>query len=157
MADCFGLAFYKAQEAAKGRLPTEGTVLISVCRPDHEGVLGPARRLHELGFRILATEGTHALLTAQGVPAERIKKLSEGRPNILDAITNGEIQLVINTPAGRLSQHDDSYLRKAAIKYKVPYITTLAAARAAAEGIAAIRAGRGAVKSLQEYHAGIGG
>jgi len=155
MAGGFGLAFFKAQEAAKSRLPVEGTVLISVSRPDHEAALGPARRFQELGFRILATEGTHKFLSANGVRCEAIQKLSEGRPNILDAITNGEIQLVINTPAGRLSQHDDSYLRKAAIKYKLPYITTIAAAKAAAEGIAAFRTGRSPIKSLQAHHAGI--
>jgi carbamoyl-phosphate synthase large subunit len=157
MAGGFGLAFYKAEEAAKSCLPTEGTVLISVCSPDHQAALAPAQRFQEMGFRILATEGTHAFLTANGVNSESIKKLTEGRPNILDAITNREIQLVINTPVGRLSQHDDSYIRKAAIKYKVPYITTIAAARAAADGIAAFRAGRSEVKSLQEYHASLAG
>ena len=155
MAADFGLAFYKAQAAAKSCLPHEGTVLVSVCSPDHQGVLDPARRFARLGFRILATEGTHRFLAANGVPCEMIKKLSEGRPNILDAIANREINLVINTPIGGLSQHDDSYLRKAAIKYKVPYITTLAAAKAAAEGITAFRSGKAEVRSLQEYHASI--
>ena len=155
MADSFGLAFYKAQEGAKSCLPTEGTVLISVSQRDRPGVLEPARRFHELGFRIKATEGTHAFLTANGIDAEPIKKLHEGRPNTADAIMNGEIQLVINTPAGKLSQHDDSYLRKSAIKYKVPHITTMSAATAAAEGIAAYRGGQGEVKSLQDYHVDI--
>ncbi len=155
ITDSFGLAFYKAQEGAKSRLPTEGTVLISVSRRDRPAVLKPARRFHELGFRIKATEGTHAFLTAHNIEAEPIKKLHEGRPNIADAIMNGEIQLVINTPVGKLSQHDDSYIRKSAIKYKVPHITTISAAVAAAEGIAAYRGGHGDVKSLQEYHADI--
>ncbi|HOA72574.1 MAG TPA: carbamoyl-phosphate synthase large subunit [Phycisphaerae bacterium] len=155
MADSFGLAFYKAEEAAKSCLPTQGTVLISVPRPEHEAAFIPAQRFAELGFRILATKGTQAFLESRGVRCERINKLAEGRPNILDAITNGDIQLVVNVPAGPLSQTDDSYIRKAAIKYKVPYITTIAAAKAAAEGIAAYRNGRAAVRSLQEYHANI--
>ena len=114
-----------------------------------------ARRFAALGFRIKATSGTHAFLSENGVPAELIRKLSEGRPNITDAIMNREIQLVINTPVGKLSQHDDSYIRKSAIKHKIPYITTAAAAAAAAEGVAAFRSGRSGVRSLQEYHADI--
>ena len=155
LADSFGLAFYKAQEAAKSRLPMEGTVLISVSRRERPAVLKAARRFSELGFKIKATEGTHAFLAAHGIDAEPIKKLHEGRPNIADAIKNGEIQLVINTPVGKLSQHDDSYIRKSAIKYKVPHITTISAAVAAAEGIAAYRGRRRGVKSLQECHADI--
>ncbi len=155
MANSFGLAFYKAEEAATPRLPTEGTVLISVPRPEHAQVLPIARRFESMGFAIRATEGTHAFLSGNGVKCESIKKLTEGRPNITDAIMNREIHLVINAPAGKLSQTDDSYIRKSAIKYKIPYITTVAAAAAAAEGIAAYRQGRAAVKSLQEYHADI--
>ncbi len=155
LAASFGLAFYKAEDAAKGTLPVEGTVLISVSRPDRPAVLKPAQRFAELGFRILATEGTHKFLTEQGIAAEPIAKLGEGRPNILDAIMNREIHLVINTPVGKLSALDDSYIRKSAIKYRVPYITTLAAALAAADGIAAYRQGGGTVRSLQAYHAGI--
>jgi carbamoyl-phosphate synthase large subunit len=153
LADTFGLAFYKAQEGARQLLPTEGTVLISVCERDRPAALEAARRFAELGFGIKATEGTLACLSANGIEAEPILKLHEGRPNIVDAITNGEIQLVINTPVGKLSQYDDSYIRKAAVKYKVPYITTVTAAVAAAEGIAARRRGAGKVRSLQEYHA----
>jgi len=155
MAGTFGMAFYKAQEAARQKLPTEGTVLISVNRADHSAVLDTARRFRELGFRILATEGTHAFLVSHGIEAACIKKLHEGRPNILDAIKNGEIQLIVNTPVGKLSQYDDSYIRKAAIKYKIPYITTLSAAAASVEGIAARRRGGEKVRSLQEYHADI--
>ncbi|NLX20923.1 MAG: carbamoyl-phosphate synthase large subunit [Phycisphaerae bacterium] len=155
LADSFGLAFYKAEDAAKGTLPIEGTVLISVSRLDRPAVLKPARRFAELGFRILATEGTHKFLIDQGLAAESIAKLGEGRPNILDAIMNREIHLVINTPVGKLSALDDSYIRKSAIKYRVPYITTLAAALAAADGIAAFRQGGGTVRSLQAYHAAI--
>ncbi len=155
LADTFGLAFYKAEEAAKQVLPTEGTVLISVTRNEHAAVLPVARRFRELGFRVRATTGTHAFLTSHGVEAEPIRKLTEGRPNILDAITNREIHLIVNTPVGKQSQYDDSYIRKAAIKYKIPYITTLSAAAASVEGIAARRRGAGRVRSLQEYHAGI--
>ncbi|HPD30474.1 MAG TPA: carbamoyl-phosphate synthase large subunit [Phycisphaerae bacterium] len=155
LADSFGMAFYKAEEAAKSRLPTEGTVLISVSRKDRPAVLKPAKRFQELGFKIRATEGTHAFLTTNGVRCEPIKKIHEGRPNIVDALMNKEIHLVINTPVGKLSQHDDSYIRKSAIKYKIPYITTISAALAAVEGIAARRNARGTVKSLQEYHADI--
>ncbi len=155
LADSFGLAFHKAQEAARQLLPTEGTVLISVSGRERPAVLKAARRFVELGFKILATEGTHAFLAENGIASQHVRKLYEGRPNIVDAITNGEIQLVINTPVGKLSQSDDSYIRKSAIKHKIPYITTLSAAEAAAEGIAAFRRGGSEVKSLQEYHANI--
>jgi carbamoyl-phosphate synthase large subunit len=155
MADSFSLAFYKAEEAAQSTLPLEGSVLITVADRDKADVLAVARRFAELGFRIKATQGTHAQLTENGIVAELIFKLREGRPNIADALVNGEIQLVINTPRGKIGQADDSYIRTTAIKRKVPYITTLAAAHAAAKGIAAFRAGRGQVKSLQAYHAGI--
>jgi carbamoyl-phosphate synthase large subunit len=155
MADNAGLAFYKAQEATKQALPTEGTVLITVADPDKPGALEVARQFAELGFSIKATKGTQRYLAEYGVSAEPIMKMHEGRPNITDAIKNGEIQLVINTPIGKLSAEDDSYIRKTAIKYKVPYITTIAAANAAVRGIAAYRQGCGEVKSLQEYHAEI--
>jgi len=155
MAENFGMAFFKSQEGAKQTLPTAGTVLLTVARQDRSAALAVARRFTELGFAIKATEGTRGFLGANGIAAEGILKLHEGRPNITDGIMNGEIDLVINTPIGRLGKHDDSYIRKAAIKYKVPYITTLTAALATAEGIAAQRKGRGGVKSLQEYHAGI--
>jgi carbamoyl-phosphate synthase large subunit len=155
MAGSFGLAFAKAEEAAGARLPLEGTVLITVAERDRELVLKAAKQFHELGFKIRATVGTHAFLAQHGIASESILKQHEGRPNIVDAIMNGEIQLVVNTPAGKSSEFDDSYIRKAAIRYKVPYITTTTAAKAAAEGIAARRNGRGRVRSLQSYHASI--
>ncbi len=155
LADSFGLAYYKAQEGAKQILPTEGAVLISVSPHDRPAVLKAAGKFAELGFNILATEGTGAFLIDNGIKTEPIKKLHEGRPNITDAITNGRIQLVVNTPIGKLSQYDDSYIRKSAIKYKIPYITTLSAAEAAAEGIAAYRHSGSGIRSLQEYHANI--
>jgi carbamoyl-phosphate synthase large subunit len=155
MADSFGLAYYKAQEGALQCLPTEGTVLITTSDLDKQAVLQAARRFDDLGFKIKATRGTHQFLMENGIQSERIDKMHEGRPNIVDAIKNKEIHLVINTPAGKLSKHDDSYIRKAAIKYKVPYLTTVAAAVAAAKGIEAFRMGRSKVKSLQRYHADI--
>ncbi len=155
MASSFALAFHKAQEAAGQRLPMEGTVLITVAERDRELVLPAAREFARLGFSVLATVGTSVFLAEHGVPAEPILKLHEGRPNIEDAIKNRDIQLVVNTPAGKTSEFDDSYIRKAAIKHRVPYITTTAAALAAARGIAAYRESRDAVRSLQAYHAGI--
>lgn len=152
LADSFGLAFYKAEEAARQVLPLEGTVLITVSEQDRPAVLEAARQFAELGFKIKATNGTRRFLAEQGIESEHVLKLQEGRPNIVDAIKNREIHLVINTPVGRLGKHDDSYIRKSAIQYKVPYITTLSAALAAARGIRAVRKGHGMVKSLQEYH-----
>jgi carbamoyl-phosphate synthase large subunit len=155
LADTFGLAFYKAQEAAQQLLPSQGTVLITVSEKDRPAVLEVANQFDKLGFSIKATKGTHEFLAEHGIESEPIFKMHEGRPNIVDSIKNEEINLVINTPSGKLSKHDDSYIRKAAIKYKLPYITTLAAAVAAAKGIAASREGHGEVKSLQRYHADI--
>ncbi|GAF75446.1 unnamed protein product, partial [marine sediment metagenome] len=147
-----GLAFFKAEEATQQRLPTEGTVLITVLEKDRSAIPEIARRFKKLGFKIKATEGTHRFLAEHGVESEHILKLHEGRPNIVDAIKNREIQLVINTPSGKLSKHDDSYIRKSAVKHKVAYITTLAAAIAAVGGIEAFQVDHGLVKSLQSYH-----
>jgi len=152
MAGSFGLAYFKAQEATQLVLPVEGTVLLSVADPDKPAILEVAREFKKMGFVIKATRGTHQFLKEHGVDSEIICKLKEGRPNMVDAIMNGEVQLVINTPIGKHSQDDDSYIRKAAIKYKVPYITTAAAAIASVKGIAAYREKRTEVKSLQEYH-----
>jgi carbamoyl-phosphate synthase large subunit len=155
MADSFGLAFYKAEEAASQRLPVEGTVLITVSEQERPAIFEVAKRFSDLGFSIVATDGTQNYLAQQGIQARHIRKLQEGRPNIVDAMTNKEIQLIINTPVGKLSKYDDSYIRKSAIKFKIPYITTIAAALAAARGIDAFKKGRGEVKSLQDYHADI--
>lgn len=152
MADCFGLAFYKAQAAAGYELPKEGTVLVTVANRDKQAVLPAVKKLSEMGFSIIATSGTARFLAQNGINVTEIKKLHEGRPNIVDVMHNGQIRLLINTPAGKESFHDDSYIRKAAIKLKVPYVTTAAAAVAAAEGIQAARERTNAVKSLQEYH-----
>ncbi len=156
LAHSFGLAFYKAELGAGQKLPEKGTVLITVTDTDKPGIIAAAKHFHALGFRILATSGTRDFLMRHEIPCEPIQKVYEGRPNIVDAIKNGEIQLVINTPNGKYSEHDDSYIRKAAIKYKIPYITTTAAALAAAKGIAAFREGNEQVQSLQEYHKRIG-
>ncbi|MCD7954919.1 MAG: carbamoyl-phosphate synthase large subunit [Lachnospiraceae bacterium] len=153
LSPSYGEAFYKAQEATQTRLPLEGTVLISVSGRDKPEVVEIARSFAEDGFKILATGSTYELIAANGIKAEKVKKLYEGRPNILDLIMNGDIDLIVNTPIGKESAHDDSYLRKAAIKGKIPYITTMAAARVTAQGIKYVKEhGPGEVKSLQEIH-----
>ncbi|SEM01109.1 carbamoyl-phosphate synthase large subunit [Syntrophus gentianae] len=152
LAGSFGLAFFKAEEAAQAVLPGEGTVLLTVEPKDKGGILSVAKKFQELGFRLIATKGTQQYLEEHGIAAQAILKMHEGRPNIVDSIKNGEIQLIINSPSGRTSAYDDSYIRKAAIKYRIPYITTIAAAAAAVKGIAAFRQGHGRAKSLQSYH-----
>ena len=152
----YGEAFYKAQEATQTRLPLSGTVLISVNRKDKAEVVEVAKMFDDCGFHIIATGNTYELITAAGIPAERVNKLYEGRPNILDLITNGKIDLIVNSPVGKDSVHDDSYLRKAAIKGKIPYMTTIAAAKATASGIRYVQEhGDSEVKSLQALHAEI--
>jgi len=155
MADSFGLAFYKAQEATQQPLPLNGNVLITIADNDKSAALEVAKQFRALDFNIKATQGTNEFLSKNAVESESILKMHEGRPNILDSIKNGEIQLVVNTPSGKQSQYDDSYIRKAAIEYKIPYITTVAAAAATVKGIAACRQNQGQVKSLQSYHADI--
>ena len=149
----YGEAFYKAQEATQTRLPLEGRVLISVNDKDKPEVVDLARDFAEEGFKIIASRHTCKLLQEAGIEAQMINKLQEGRPNMLDLITNGEVDLIINTPIGRERQWDDSYLRKTAIKKKVPYMTTIAAAKATISGIKAMkRYGGSEVRSLQELH-----
>ncbi len=153
----FGMAFFKAEDGAGGTLPLVGTVLMTVAERDRsEKLVAAARRLQAEGFKLMATTGTAAYLREHGIEAQTVLKVHEGRPNIVDAVKNGEIQLIINTPSGKISAHDDSDIRKSAIRHKVPYITTIAAAAAAAEGIAARQAGEASVRSLQEWLAGIG-
>ena len=157
LSPSYGEAFYKAQEAAQSKLPLNGTVLISVNRKDKAEVVEIARSFAEDGFKIVATGTTCDLIQEAGIEAEKVKKLYEGRPNILDMITNGKIDLIVNSPVGKDSVHDDSYLRKAAIKGKIPYMTTIAAARATAKGIRYVKEhGNGDVKSLQQLHSEIG-
>ncbi len=151
LSDSFGRAFFKAWEACGIPLPLEGTVLITVADQDKSAALEPARLFREMGFRILATRGTRQFLAENGIEADLIKKMGYGRPNITDAIKNGEIDLVINTPEGKQSREDDSYIRKASVRYRVPNITTAASALTAAKGIAARRKGKPRVRPLQKY------
>ena len=156
LSPSYGEAFYKAQEATQSILPLEGNVLISVNRRDKDSAIEVARKLSNEGFRIYATGTTHEKITEAGIEATFVKKLNEGRPNVYDLITNGDIQLVVNSPVGKDSQTDDSYLRKAAIKAGVPYITTMAGAMATADGIHKVKKGiDNQVKSLQELHSEI--
>ena len=153
LSGSYGEAFFKAQEASQSKLPLEGTVLISVNNKDKDEVVQVAKSLAEDGFKIVATGGTYDYLTAAGVSATCVKKIYEGRPNVADMITNGEIQLVLNSPIGKNSRYDDGYLRKAAIKAKVPYMTTVAAAKATAEGIHYVKNHKSSeLKPLQELH-----
>ena len=155
LAETPGLAFYKAQEATKSVLPTAGTALLSINEKEKDAILPVARTLTEAGFSLLATQNTSAFLKKNGIENKHILKMHEGRPNIADAIANGEIQLVINTPIGKKGMNDDSYIRKSAIKYNIPYVTTVAAAQATANGIAERISKATDVLSLQEYHAKI--
>ena len=153
LSPSYGEAFFKAQEGVQSKLPLEGTVLISVNRKDKAEVIEAAKIFAEDGFKIIATGNTYETITEAGIPAEKVKKLCEGRPNILDMITNGDIDLIINSPAGKDSVTDDSYLRKAAIKAKVPYMTTIAAAKATADGIHYVKThAENEIKSLQTLH-----
>ena len=153
LSESYGEAFYKAQEAVQSKLPLSGTVLISVNRKDKAEVVEVAKLFHENNFRIIATEGTCQLINEAGIPAEKVKKLCEGRPNVLDEITNGKVDIIVNSPVGKDSVYDDSYLRKAAIKGRIPYCTTMAAAMAAATGIHAVNNHDGGkIASLQELH-----
>jgi len=149
-----GGAFYKAQEGAKSELPLTGTVLISVNSKDKPEAAALAQKFVECGFKVIATGRTYDLIREAGIPAEKVNKLYEGRPNILDMMKNGDIQLIVNSPSGKDSSFDDSYLRKNAIKLRIPYMTTMTAAFAAADGIRHVnKHGSNTVKSLQEWHA----
>ena len=157
LADTFGEAFFKAQEATQTALPLSGTVLMSVSDHDKGDLVEVGRLFAEAGFEIVATAGTKAMLEEAGIPARKVLKVQEGRPNLVDLILNNEVALVLNTPSlSTESAQDDSYIRKAAIKAHVPYMTTMAAAKATALGIAEVKKnGASGVRSLQEYHASI--
>ena len=156
LARSYGEAFVKSQEGVGSPLPMEGTVLISVNRKDKAEVCEVAKIFADCGFNIVATGTTCDLINEAGIKAEKVKKLYEGRPNVADMITNGDVDLVVNSPSGKESVHDDSYLRKAAIKARVPYITTIAAAKATAEGIKTLKQNGGSdILSLQSWHAEI--
>jgi carbamoyl-phosphate synthase large subunit len=153
IADSFGMAFAKAQISADGALPLSGSVFVTVNDHDKATVTPIARRFHALGFKMLATEGTARYLRARGIPTERVLKVYEGRPNAIDLLVSGQIQLLINTPLGKLTQQDDYTIRRAALQHRVPYTTTLSAASAACDAIIALRSRAGEVRPLQEWHA----
>jgi carbamoyl-phosphate synthase large subunit len=148
--DSFGMAFAKAEISAGTDLPLEGAVIVTVNDHDKPNVAPIARRLHEMGFRILATGGTARYLSDRGIPVERVFKVNEGRPNCADRMISGEVALLINTPFGKKSNYDDQAMRRAAITYKIPYITTLSAASAATDAILALRSRTREVMSIQE-------
>jgi carbamoyl-phosphate synthase large subunit len=153
IADSFGMAFAKAQISAEGALPLEGAVFVTVNDHDKDSLVPIARRFHGLGFRLLGTEGTARYLRARGIPTERVLKVYEGRPNAIDLLVSGQIQLLVNTPLGKLTQQDDYTIRRAALQHQVPYTTTLSAAAAACDAIIALRSRAGEVRALQEWHA----
>ena len=153
IADSFGMAFAKAQISAEGALPLEGSVFVTVNDHDKANLVPIARRFHGLGFRLLGTEGTARYLRARGIPTERVLKVYEGRPNAIDLLVSGQIQLLVNTPLGKLTQQDDYTIRRAALQHQVPYTTTLSAAAAACDAIIALRSRTGEVRALQEWHA----
>ncbi len=154
LAESFGLAYFKAQQAAGAALPLEGVALLTVAEGERDKLLPAAKGLEEMGFKIVATDGTAKFLNDNGVKADEVYKLNEGRPNISDLIKNRSVQLIINTPLGRASKVDDSFIRMMAIQYKIPYMTTMAAANATVAGIRDAKQGDNNVKSLQEYQSG---
>jgi carbamoyl-phosphate synthase large subunit len=153
IADSFGMAFAKAQISADGALPLSGAVFVTVNDHDKANVVPIARRFHGLGFRIVGTDGTARYLRARGIPAERVHKVHEARPNAIDLLVSGQIQLLINTPLGKLTQQDDYAIRQIALQHRIPYTTTLSAASAACDAIIALRSRTGEVRAIQEWHA----
>jgi carbamoyl-phosphate synthase large subunit len=153
----FGVAYYKAELAAGMQLPTKGTVFVSVKKGDRERILPVVKKLQEIGFRITATDGTAEFLNANGVKADVMLKVSQGRPNILDAIINKHVDLIINTPSGKRGKTEGYLLRRAAVDHCVPYVTTVSGAITAVRGIEAIRNAEMTIKSIQEYHAELEG
>jgi carbamoyl-phosphate synthase large subunit len=153
ISDTFGTAYAKSQEAAGNSLPVRGTIMITVNDPDKANEAPIAARFHEMGFNIVATAGTAQFLRDAGVPTDDVLKVYEGRPNAIDLLVNGEIQLLINTPLGKHAQQDDYIIREAAIAHQVPYTTTLSAANAACDAIKALRSRVRDVRSLQDWHA----
>jgi carbamoyl-phosphate synthase large subunit len=148
--DSFGMAFAKAQVSAGNPLPGEGKVIVTVNQRDRETVTPMLRRLRDLGFELMATRGTRASLSALGVPSQLVYKVGEGRPDIVDHIVTGDIALLINTPLGKKSQYDDYAMRRAAITYGVPYLTTMSATSAACDALIALRSRKHEVRSIQE-------
>jgi len=156
IADSFGQAFAKAQQAADNGLPLEGAILLTVNDRDKPAVAPIARRFQEMGFRLYATDGTARFLRARGIPVDRVFKVHEGRPHGIDLIVNGQVQLLLNTPLGKAAQTDDYTMRKAAIARRVPYTTTLSAASAACDAVLSLRSRGATVRSLQEWHEALG-
>jgi carbamoyl-phosphate synthase large subunit len=152
VADSFGTAFAKAQLSADNKLPSSGAILLTVNDFDKEAVTPIARKFEEMGFKLLGTEGTAKYLREQGITVEKIFKVHEGRPNGLDLILNGEVQMLINTPYGKHAQHDDYTLRQGAIAHNIAYTTTLSAASAACDAIVSMRSKPPSVRSIQEWH-----
>jgi carbamoyl-phosphate synthase large subunit len=153
--DTFGMAFAKSQLAAGNGLPLEGTVMVTVNHRDRAGATPIAKRFAAMGFDLLATEGMRQHLEAEGIESTRVPKVSEGRPHAIDRMVNGEVQLLINTPLGKVAQRDDYVMRQAAIAHRVPYTTTLSGARAAVDAIESLRNGKPGVKSLQEWQSAL--
>jgi len=154
--DSFGMAFAKAQVSAGNALPQEpGNLIVTVNDSDKATVTPILRRFHDLGFRILATRGTQRYLSRLGLPAEFVYKFGEGRPNIVDHIVSGDVRLLINTPLGKASQFDDYQMRRAAIMYKTPYLTTMSATSAACDALIALKSRAHSVRSLQERIASV--
>ena len=156
ISDSFGGAFAKAQLAASNALPLSGAILLTVNQNDRQTLLPIARRFQEMGFTLFATSGTGAFLREHGVGAQSVLKVHEGRPNCMDMIVNGEVQLLVNTPFGKHSQRDDYTLRQAAIRHRVSYTTTMSAASAACDAIVSLRTTHATVRSLQEWQRDIG-
>jgi len=155
IGESFGVAFYRAQESAGYKLPLEGNVLVTIADKDKDQLLPIAKKVAHLGFTIYATAGTSLYLNQHHIPNIQIAKMHEGRPNIADLIKNNELKLVINTPVGKNSKFDDSYIRMLAIQKKIPYVTSIAAAAASIDGIEAVKTKKTGIKSLQEYHADV--
>jgi carbamoyl-phosphate synthase large subunit len=152
VADSFGLAFAKAQLATRNPIPTSGRIFISVNDQDKPQVIPIARELAELGFTLVATRGTFQALRADGIPVEKVFKVAEGRPSVVDLVKSAALDLIINTPLGRYSRRDDGVIRRAAVQHGVTCITTLSAAGAVIAGIRELRKGQVWVASLQELH-----
>ncbi len=152
VAESFGTAFAKAQLAADNKLPEKGTILLTVNDFDKPAVTPIARRFHEMGFKLVATEGTAKHLRGRGIPVSRVFKVHEGRPHGIDMIVNGDVQMLINTPFGKHALQDDYTLRQAAIAHSIAYTTTLSAANAACDAILSLRSRAPSVKSIQEWH-----
>jgi carbamoyl-phosphate synthase large subunit len=148
--DSFGMAFAKAQVSAGNSLPEGGRLIVTVNDADKETVTPILRRFRDLGFTIMATRGTRDYLVRLGVPTEPVFKVGEGRPNIVDHIVTGDVALLINTPMGKKSQFDDYKMRRAAITYKVPYLTTMSATSAACDALIALKSRAHEVRSIQE-------